>query len=175
MNTSKTIIGIDPGFTGGLALISIAPYRKSDLLHCNKMPLKNSYIKVKNEARLEIDANVLNTLLRIYLTYKPSFAVIEEVSASPQMGVVSAFRFGEGLGLVMGLCVANNIPIKLVRPGVWKSAMSLNSNKQTSLNRASTLWKSHNFLWKLKEKTRTLFRVSEAHDLCWPKAKHLGG
>lgn len=44
---------------------------------------------------------------------------LEQVSSSPQMGVVSAFSFGNGFGHLEMALTAAGIPFTKVRPQVW--------------------------------------------------------
>jgi hypothetical protein len=67
-------------------------------------------------------------------------AVIERVHSSPQMGVVSAFTFGEGYGAVMGVLAALNIRTVEVAPAVWKAGLSLSANKGESKTMAISLF-----------------------------------
>ena len=43
-------------------------------------------------------------------------AVLEHVHSSPQMGVKSAFTFGQSFGHVLGILDANEVPYLLMRP-----------------------------------------------------------
>lgn len=53
------------------------------------------------------------------------FAVIEKVSASPQMGVTSAFTFGQWYGLAEGILVSLGIPFERVTPQKWQKEFGL--------------------------------------------------
>lgn len=46
-------------------------------------------------------------------------AVVERVHSSPQMGVKSAFSFGESFGVIRGVLCALNIPHTFVTPAAW--------------------------------------------------------
>ena len=62
-------------------------------------------------------------------------AVLERVSSSPQMGVVSAFTFGRGVGVLrMGLTCAE-IPFDEVVPRVWQQAMGCLSRGDKNVTR----------------------------------------
>jgi len=50
-------------------------------------------------------------------------AYIEQVSSSPQMGVVSAFTFGNGFGHLEMALTAAGIPFTRVRPQVWQKEL----------------------------------------------------
>jgi len=47
-------------------------------------------------------------------------AILELVHSSPQMGVRSAFSFGESFGRCKGALRALKIPFELVRPQLWQ-------------------------------------------------------
>lgn len=53
----------------------------------------------------------------------PVFAILERVSASPQMGVTSAFSFGKGYGGLLMALTALQIPFELVSPVRWQNAL----------------------------------------------------
>ena len=69
-------------------------------------------------------------------------AMIERVSSSPQMGVVSAFTFGRSYGFLRGLLAGLKIPYSEVSPQKWQAAMSCRSkgDKNVTKARAQQLW-----------------------------------
>jgi Holliday junction resolvasome RuvABC endonuclease subunit len=69
-------------------------------------------------------------------------AYIEQVSSSPQMGVVSAFSFGRGYGNLEMALTAAGIPFERVRPQVWQKAMGCmtKGNKNISKQKAQELF-----------------------------------
>ena len=69
-----------------------------------------------------------------------SHVYIEEVNASPQMGVVSAFSFGEGKGILLGAAAALNVPVTLVKPTNWKKIMRIPADKRAAVQRATQLF-----------------------------------
>lgn len=98
------------------------------------------------------DASVLGTLkfkdatlhdkaqtLREWLMTADGMAVamIEKVASSPQMGVKSAFTFGNGLGEILGILAALRIPYKTVAPGVWQRAMGCLSKGDKNITKAA--------------------------------------
>jgi len=72
----------------------------------------------------------------------PIIAVIEKVSSSPQMGVVSAFSFGKSQGFLLGLLTAYKIPYHEVTPQKWQKAMGCMSggDKNVTKHAAQKLW-----------------------------------
>lgn len=94
----STILGIDPGATGGLAFVGPHSYRA-----CTTPATERGIF----EAIAEAD---------------PSFAVIEVVHSFPGAGVASMFTFGRGYGFIRGVLTAMSIPFEEVRPQVWQAA-----------------------------------------------------
>ena len=71
-----------------------------------------------------------------------SHAMIERVSSSPQMGVVSAFTFGRSYGFLRGLLAGFEIPYSEVSPQKWQAAMACRSkgDKNITKARAQQIW-----------------------------------
>ncbi len=136
MNTNgKYILGIDPGYSGAAAWYNIADKRVEKLMLMPLKPIGGGVLV--SEKRNEID------LGKISMAINPDeirFCVIERVNASPQMGVVSAFRFGEGFGQICGVLAANGVDVRGVYPSAWKTAMNLSSDKSDSVRLASSLF-----------------------------------
>ena len=128
------ILGCDPGFTGGIAWYNTAEKR---LLAVSKMPLKAPSALTDEKQRPEIDAEAL---ARMVLATRPALAVVEKVSASPQQGVTSAFRFGEGHGIILGVMAGCNVRVRGAYPSVWKSGLGLSADKKASLKLAVELF-----------------------------------
>ena len=103
------IYGIDPGFTGAIALY----WPDTGKLEVHDMPvMKNPKGKtiINPHGVLDILANEGGK----------SLAVIEQVGAMPGQGVSSMFRFGEGYGHLQMACAACKLPLKYVTPATWK-------------------------------------------------------
>ena len=116
MSEIQYIIGIDPGFTGGICVIE-SETRKLHLI--GPIPV------IKNKKKkTELDEMKIREVLIPFI--KPKTRIfIEQVNAMPQQGVVSMFRFGTTWGLLRGICVGlGNQPI-LVHPIKWKNGLNL--------------------------------------------------
>jgi crossover junction endodeoxyribonuclease RuvC len=112
-------IGIDPGVSGGIAAL------------CDdELVLGPPRLKLKDATELDIVSWLT------YINIAQSFAVIEQVSSSPQMGVVSAFTFGQSYGFLRGLLVAMAIPFVPVRPQKWQKAMGCMSGGDKNKTKA---------------------------------------
>jgi len=118
----KLSIGIDPGLSGGVAFI---PDTGTPWAH--KMP--------------ETDRDLID-LLRDSINLFEARALIELVHSSPQMGVKSAFTFGEGYGRLQMALTALGVPYERVRPAVWQKAMGCltKGDKNVSKRKAQELF-----------------------------------
>lgn len=110
-----TIIGIDPGFSGAIAILS-------DTLAVHDMPTVPAA-----KGRTELAHPSVLDLLRV-----DGEVWIERVNAMPGQGVSSSFRFGQGFGALEMACAANRLPIRYVTPSVWKKYFGLSKVKGAS-------------------------------------------
>lgn len=129
---SYKILGIDPGFSGAIAILDLA---SKTLISVHPMPVAISTISGKKS----VDPTILTDLLRPHVS-SLEFAVVEQVSAAPKQGVVSVFSFGQGYGTILGVLGALGVRTKLVVPSVWKGALGLSSDKRQSLALAKKLF-----------------------------------
>ena len=115
------ILGIDPGISGGAAIIS-------------KL---GTFVQVIAFSKLTV-VEVSDWLVN----HKPSMAYLEGVNAMPGQGVTSSFKFGMNYGMWQGLLAANKIPFQRVYPLKWQTVMSCRTggNKNISKNRAQELF-----------------------------------
>ena len=99
-------IGVDPGKSGSVAFIDIAT---------------GAAWSVKNSETLKD----LSDAIRDAVTASDGtpFAVLELVHSSPQMGVKSAFTFGQSYGQLEALLFAHGIRFEIVRPAKWQGDM----------------------------------------------------
>jgi hypothetical protein len=119
-----TTIGIDPGINGGISWID-----STGDIAVEKMP---DTILDLWELIESIKVNAGNTV-RAYL---------ETVHSSPQMGVKSAFTFGNGYGHLEMALTAAGIPFERVRPQVWQKEMGCltKGDKNVSKRKAQELF-----------------------------------
>ena len=123
----ETVLGVDPGADGGIAWIT-------DGKACvEKMP---DTLQDLWELICDIHPN------RLCEKQPPIKAYIEQVSSSPQMGVVSAFSFGRGYGNLEMALTAAAIPFERVRPQVWQKALGCmtKGDKNVSKRKAQELF-----------------------------------
>ena len=116
------IYGIDPGFSGAIAIWRPLPRS----LHLYDMPiLKNA------KGKTELDLHTLFDLLAPEDDAQ-RLAVVEQVGAMRGQGVSSMFRFGEGFGMLQMGCAANKLPVQFVTPAKWKGYFGLSRDKGVS-------------------------------------------
>jgi hypothetical protein len=125
----RITIGIDPGANGAIAWIDERGKSCVEKMPDTLQDLWELICDITNFPRSTIDG-------RKYKAY------IEQVSSSPQMGVVSAFSFGRGYGNLEMALTAAGIPFERVRPQVWQKAMGCmtKGDKNVSKQKAQELF-----------------------------------
>lgn len=121
-----TIIGVDPGFTGGFCALG-----SSGILELMPMPV----VKLQMSGRTKggnvrqktiIDVAAVRRFL-LEFDRQTTQIVMEEVGVMPDQGAVSGFNFGEAFGTLKGMFSGIGFGWSMVRPRVWKKAMFPNS------------------------------------------------
>ena len=102
------IVGIDPGLSGGIAII------EKGAVELHPMPIAGK------------DLHLAHLCV---LLHGCDIAVVERVSAMPKQGVVSMFNFGKSFGGVLGVLAAMGIQTELVSPQSWRKAIGVQSGK----------------------------------------------
>ena len=129
------IIGIDPGLSGGIAILD-----DSKIFDIFDMPIMSEGKKNKNQLN---SAQLVNIIKRHILPNKETFVIVEQVSAMPGQGVTSMFNFGQTFGSIKGICAALGLPIFYVRPAKWKKHFELiNSSKDASRTKVIEMYPS---------------------------------
>lgn len=119
--SASPVLGIDPGLGGGLAVVG------QDFTRAWKMP--------------ETERDLLDTLSDVK-TFGVTTAYLEFVRSSPQMGVVSAFKFGQGYGGLRMACIASGLKLEEVTPQKWQQVLKCRTkgDKNVSKRRAQELF-----------------------------------
>ncbi|WP_421901278.1 hypothetical protein [Maridesulfovibrio sp.] len=101
----KAVIGIDPGKTGAMALLSA----EGDL-----------------EIQDWVDApTVSGKLLEWRSFYQITNVGLERVHSMPGQGVSSTFKLGENFGIWQGLLLAYGLPFETITPQTWMKSYSM--------------------------------------------------
>lgn len=131
------LVGIDPGFKGALAAYDT----EQKTLEVFDMPLSHEVLSNgKKRPRLNLP------LLFEWLRSRGSinFALIEKVTAAPNQGVTSMFRFGFQLGALEALLTSESVPYALIPALSWKMQLGLiHGSKHESRARAAILFPAY--------------------------------
>lgn len=126
------VVSFDPGVTGALTLID------TTALTIRAVPMPTRVERRSRKDKTFIDEDRLTDLL---IEMAPEVAWIEDVFAigrggkgpeGRQDGVVGAFSFGEGKGVLKGVLGALRVPRRYVSPSVWKGKLGATSDKAQS-------------------------------------------
>jgi crossover junction endodeoxyribonuclease RuvC len=109
-----SVIGIDPGLSGGLARIA------GDNVELVVMPVVGS--NRKGRTGHLVDPGALTDALEDMMISPegPVHVYLEAVHAMPKMGVAGAFKFGRTVGVIEGILAALEQPYTLVTPQAWQ-------------------------------------------------------
>jgi len=123
-----SIVGIDPGQSGGFALIN------HEEAKAWKMPATEKDVFAMLE---DLDRE------------RDVFAYIEKVHSMPGQGVSSTFKFGMNYGMLRAFLIALYFPFETVTPRTWQKGLGIPPKMKTE---SKTQWKN-----RLKAKAQELF------------------
>lgn len=131
----KRIVGIDPGLTGGVAVLN-----DGEVELVMPMPVQDN----------QVDPRLLTTLLGAFK--EPIIVAIEHTQPMPKNGSIGSFKLGMATGVALGVVGALHLPLHRLRPAEWKKVMHLTGkSKDDSRSLASELWPSKAHEWRLKK------------------------
>lgn len=139
------VLGIDPGLSGALALYD----PDGGLREVEDVPVLESR-RTTGKVKRSVDAYEAARLIDVWAK-DISLVIIEQVGIRPGEGAVGAFSFGDGFGLLKGICYAHFLRVELVTPQAWKRAMGVKGDKDESRARASQLLPRSAGSWNLKK------------------------
>lgn len=124
-------MGIDPGFSGALAVLD------SDL----KIEFVMDMPIIKVGKKRELDEARLSVIFKMWRSKSINVA-LEKSQTMPNQGIVSSGRYMASYGFLRGLCVGNGIPYHLIQPQTWKKAMmpDMGKEKGASIQKVSQLY-----------------------------------
>ncbi len=126
------ILGIDPGVSGAIAILSDA----GELMAIEDMPALPDGAK----GRQAVNAPLLAAIVR---ASNASRAYCELVGPRPGDGAVGAFGFGRSRGVIEGVLGAAGVPVVMIAPPVWKRAAGIapgRENKDAARAAAIARW-----------------------------------
>ena len=129
------IIGIDPGLSGGIAILE-----DNKVKEMFDMPVMSDGKKNKRQLNSALLAQIIKDNIE---DIEDTVMVVEQVNAMPGQGVTSMFNFGQTFGAIKGICAALSLPIFFVRPAKWKKHFELiNSSKDASRTKVIEMYPS---------------------------------
>lgn len=119
----STIVGIDPGITGGIACIF-----RGKLVGVESMPVHDG----------RADGRELDEILN---HWEPDAVYLENTQPMPKNGSIASFSLGLNTGIVIGVVQSNSFRLVRVRPIDWKRKMGLvGKDKNASRGLATELF-----------------------------------
>ena len=129
------IIGIDPGLSGGIAILD-----DKKVIELFDMPVMPDGKKNKRQLNSALLVKLIKDNIK---NLEDTVMVVEQVNAMPGQGVTSMFNFGQTFGAIKGICAAIGLPIFFVRPAKWKKYFELiNSSKDSSRTKVIEMYPS---------------------------------
>jgi Holliday junction resolvasome RuvABC endonuclease subunit len=126
------VLGVDPGISGGLAIVEITDGAAPVLVKCIDIPV------VGTGAKERVDVTAIRNFID---RHKPICARIERAQAMPRQGASSGFKYGRAVGAIEAAIALCEIPVEIVEPAVWKRAFRLpGKDKEAARQRALELF-----------------------------------
>lgn len=141
------VLGVDPGLSGGLALVEGGGGGTPVLLDCIDVPTFGL------DAKRRVNVILVMEFIR---RHPPHFALIERGQAMPDQGASSGFIYGRAIGALEACMTGLLIPNDICEPRAWKKAHGLKgSNKELSRQRAIRIFPdSQHFFARKKDHNR---------------------
>ena len=130
-------IGIDPGLSGGIAIVSGRACQVYDV------PIEEAG-KGGTRVKKRVDARGAWEVLLGAINGRPARGALERVTSRPGEGVASAFSFGDTFGTLRAVASMACEPLHLPRPAQWKRDMGIpaGAGKEYSIEMARALYPS---------------------------------
>lgn len=141
-------VGVDPGATGAVAAIDSI----TRAVYFWDTPV--IAIKSGKTFKNQMDAHACTLILQNLDRSNGVLVTIEKVNAMPgwkndpdnpgqkvqaAMGVTSAFNFGMGFGVWIGICAASLLPYQLIHPATWKPKLMADMGKEKDASRLKAM------------------------------------
>jgi crossover junction endodeoxyribonuclease RuvC len=114
---TSTIIGVDIGATGALALVD----ESGELIDVSDMPI----LRDGPSNRPAVNGPLLAELVG---RWRADRAFVEYVGARP--GAIGAFAFGRSRGVIEGVLAALAVPASHIAPAAWKRAVGIAAGRE---------------------------------------------
>lgn len=136
--------GIDPGTSGAICAID------SKTREVSLWDTPTVQARVGKTIRSQMDVSACIQILHgiKFQAADRIMVTIEKVNAMPSkrengervsMGATSAFSFGMGFGIWVGICAALGLPYQLVHPARWKGLLMKDQGKEKDASRVKAM------------------------------------
>jgi crossover junction endodeoxyribonuclease RuvC len=143
-----SILGVDPGIRGGLAVVAIDMNGSAPrLVDAIDIPVTG----VGAKERVDVLA------IRDWVTrHAPQHGVVERAQAMPKQGASSGFKYGRAVGAIEAAIALCEIPLTIIEPTAWKKFHALRGgDKEGGRQRALQLFPhAHALLTRKKDHGR---------------------
>ena len=124
------VIGIDPGVSGAVAIVSDS----DDRVQAVDMPT------VEVRGKRHVCPHGLRDVILEHDRNAVRAVVLEHVQGVQGTGATSAFSFGRSFGVVEGVVAGLQLPLVLVRPQAWTKDLVVSRDKGHHRRAAANLW-----------------------------------
>ena len=130
------VLGIDPGASGGIALL-----HSGQVIELDDVPAVK--IRRGKTDKAEVDPFALRA--RIAELGWIDVAVVEAVGGISKQSASSSFNFGRAVGMIEGVLAGMPIRTERMAPIAWRTVLRVpkGDDKDPSLQMARRLWPSH--------------------------------
>jgi crossover junction endodeoxyribonuclease RuvC len=125
------VAGIDPGLTGGIAILD----DQGGSLLVDDLPVH--WLASGKKLRAELD---LASLRQILVSTPIDHVFLEKVASRPSQGVSSMFRFGHSAGAIYGLIVGIQLSCSYLLPQKWQRVAGIGPSPDAARQRAAQLY-----------------------------------
>lgn len=146
------VLGIDPGLTGGLALIESG--ERPRVIKAIDIPITGS------DAKQRIDVTAVIRFMK-----GASHGFIERAQAMPDQGASSGFIYGRAVGALEACVIGMGIPLTVIESSAWKKTHGL-------IKPSGMDGKAWGKVVKENSRQRALQLFPEAHEMLARKMDH---
>ena len=140
------VLGIDPGITGGLAIVEITDV-STIVIDAIDVPV------IGTGAKERVESIAIQKWIG---QHQPALACIERAQSMPKQGSSSGFKYGRAVGALEAAIALSGVPVQIIEPSVWKRALHLpGKDKEAARQRALELFPAaHALLARKKDHGR---------------------
>ncbi len=136
---SRFTLGVDPGFTGAVAILD----PDGNLCDVHDMPTVPG-----QKGKTELNHAKLHDVMGATWNGRASIVWLELVGARPGQGVSSMLRFGKQIGAIEMSAASHKQELRFVTPSSWKGYFGLSADKGVARGLAMRRFPSHASLFE---------------------------